>query len=576
MKIEGYELALTEEELDEILNYKTREIKLIDKNCKEYQSLTEGNKKALEHLVAAAQYFNTVAEEQDHELNLKLHKGLEKAAKTSSHAAKALRLFNMFRGVEGHNGVDLEPIQIFKGVKGAQGRNFYPSDLTAEEFQSIIKKMLEQGEDKEVQKILSVRTMVRRDGDKLKAIDYTEYFENIFSKAANELEVAAHYTTDEPFKDFLGWQAQALIQNNEDMDMLADKHWAVLQNNAQLEFTIGRESYDDKLSPTIYDNPELLAMIEERGIEVNPKDMLGARAGIVNKEGTDLILQFKEHLPEIAKLMPLNEKYEQKVSSGGELKQTMVDADIAVLCGDYAQCRGGITLAQNLPNNDKLAVKTGGGRRNVYHRQVRQSEDKDRVKKLLERLVATEYHQYYDSEADHWFVIGHENGHSLGPDNTYQRALGNYKSTIEEHKADMVSITFMPEYVKTGVITEDMLKKIYTTWVVKRLFLKAQPVEVHRVAELIHFNYLLERGAFSFDAEHKVHIHFEKFHQAAYDLLEETIALQLSKSPAQAKAFIDKYTVWGEHSKYIAAIQQELGIKNYIELNIPFSQNKLA
>ena len=566
MKIKGYEIALTEEQLDDILEHKTRQIKLIDKEFIGYKNLTEGNKKALEHLVLAAKYFNQIAEEQDHCLNLTLQRGLEEAAQTSTHAAKALRLFNMFRGVEGHNGVDVEPIEIFKGVKGSKGRNFYPADLTVEEFQKIIKRMLEKGKDKEVRKILSIRTMVRRDGEDLKAIDYTEYFADIFSKVANELEVAAHYTTDEDFKDFLGWQAQALIQNNDDMDMLADKHWAVLQNNNQLEFTIGRESYDDKISPSIYDNPELLNMLESRGIEVNSKDMLGARAGIVNKEGTDLILQFKAHIPELAKLMPLSDRYTQNVTTGGELKQTMVDADIAMLAGDYAQCRGGITLAQNLPNNDKLAVKTGGGRRNVYHRQVRQSEDKERVKKLLDRLVAPEFHQYYDSEMDHLFVIGHENGHSLGPDNTYQRSLGNYKSTIEEHKADMVSITFMPEYVKTGVISEETLKKIYTTWVVKRLFLKAQPVEVHRVAELIHFNYLLDRGVFSFDAEHKVHIWFEKFHQASYDLLEETIALQLSKSPEKAKKFIEKYSTWGEHSQYIAKIQQEIGVRNYIEL----------
>ena len=566
MKIEGYEIALTEEELDEIIEKKTRQIKLIDKDFIGYQQLTEGNKKALQHLVKAAEMFNDIAEEQDHVLNLRLHKALKKEAAMSSYAAKALRLFEMLQGVEGHNGVDIEPIEIFRGVKGVKGRNFYPADLTEKEFHCIIKRMLEEGKENEVRRILSIRTMVRRDGENLKAVDYTQYFADSFSKIANELEVAAHYTTDEDFKDYLGWQAQALIQNNEDMDMLADKHWAVLQNNNQLEFTIGRESYDDQMTPSIYENQELLDMLESREIEVNPKDSLGARAGIVNKEGTNLILQFKEHLPELTKLMPLQERYTQNVLIGGELKQTMVDADIAVLAGDYARCRGGITLAQNLPNNDKLAVKTGGGRRNVYHRQVRQGVDKEREQQILNRLVSPEFHQYYDSETDHLFVIGHENGHSLGPSNEYQRALGNYKSTIEEHKADMVSITFMPEYVKIGVISEETLKKIYTTWVVKRLFLKAKPVEVHRVAELIHFNYLLEHGAFSFDAEHKVHIHFEKFHQVAYDLLEETIALQLSKSPALAKAFIDKYTIWGEHSQKIAKIQQEVGFKNYIEI----------
>ena len=504
MQINGYDLTISEPQLDDIFANKTRSIDLISKDFEGYKNLTEGNKKALEHLVTAAKYFNDIAEEQDHELNLEMSKYLEENSALSTHAAKTLRLFKMFRGVEGHNGIDTEPVELFKGIKGAKGRNFYPSDLSVEEFHNVIQTMLEQGKDDEVRKIFSVRTMVRRDGNLLKAIDYTEYFADSFSKIANELEVAAHYTTDNDFKEFLSWQAQALLQNNEDMDMLADKHWAELQNNNQLEFTIGRESYDDEMSPSVYDNPKLLKMLEERNIEVNAKDMLGARVGIINKQGTDLILAFKEHMADLAKLMPLSDKYEQSVTSGGELKQTMVDADIVFLAGDYAQCRGSITVAQNLPNNDKLAIKTGGGRRNVYHRQVRQSVDKNRIQKLLDKLVAPEFHKYFEAEADHLFVIGHENGHSLGPGNNYQRSLGNYKSIIEEHKADMVSITFMPEYVKAGIISDEMLKKIYTTWVIQRLFLKAQPVAVHRISELIHFNYMLEHNAFYFDAENKL------------------------------------------------------------------------
>ena len=570
MQINNYELAISEEKLDEIFADKTRTIELADDGFDGYKNLTEGNKKALLHLVAAAKCFNEIAEEQDHELNLIMQKKLQDEASHSTHAAKTLRLFKMFRGVEGHNGIDTEPVELFKGIKGAKGRNFYPSDLSTEEFHKIIKTMLEQGKDDDVRKIFSVRTMVRRDGDVLKAIDYTEYFADSFSKIANELEVAAHYTTDDDFREFLSWQVQALLQNNEDMDMLADKHWAILQNNNQLEFTISRESYDDKMSPSVYDNPQLLKMLEDRKIEVNAKDMLGARVGIINKQGTDLILAFKSHMPELARLMPLSDKYEQSVASGGELKQTMVDADIVFLSGDYAQCRGAITTAQNLPNNDKLSIKTGGGRRNVYHRQVRQSVDKERINKLLDKLVTPELHKYFDVDADHLFVIGHENGHSLGPDNEYQRSLGNYKSTIEEHKADMVSITFMPEYVKVGVIDEEMLKKIYTTWVIYRLFLKAKPVEVHRISELIHFNYLLEHGAFFFDTANKLHINFDKFHDVAYDLLHKTIEIQLSKSPEVAREFIDKYTEWGEYSQYIANVQQQLGIRNYIELKPHF------
>ena len=515
-------------------------------------------------MVAAARIFDDVAMEQDHEMNLPMKKALEEAAQTSTHAAKALRLFMSFHGVEGHNGIDLEPIEIFKGIKGSKGRNFYPSDLSVDEFHQIIARMISEGRIDEVRKILSVRTMVRRDGKDLKAIDYTEYFADAFSKAANELEVAAHYTTDDDFKDYLGWQAQALLQNNEDMDMLADKHWAVLQNDNQLEFTLGRESYDDELTATIYDNPELMKLINEHQIEVNPKDMLGVRVGIINREGTELILKFKEHMPELAKLMPWADRYHQSVSDGEELKQTMVDVDLVALTGDYAQCRGVITTAQNLPNNDKLSIKTGGGRRNAYHRQVRKSVDAERNRKLLEKLVAPELHKYFDLEADHLFVIGHENGHSLGPDNEYQRALGLHRSTIEEEKADTVSIAFMPEYVKAGVIDAETLKKIYTTWVVYRLFLKAQPLEAHRVGELIHFNFLHDNGAFYFDENNKLHINFDRFHEVVFAMLKETIEVQLSKSSEKAKAFIDKYTNWGKHSQYIAEVQKELGVKNYI------------
>ena len=47
-------------------------------------------------------------------------------------------------------------------------------------------------------------------------------------------------------------------------------------------------------------------------------------------------------------------------------------------------------------------------------------------------------------------------------------------------------------------------------------------------------------------------------------MLQETIEVQLSKSSEKAKAFIDKYTKWGKESQYIAKVQNELGVKNYI------------
>lgn len=451
---------------------------------------------------------------------------------------------------------------MFAGIRLLPGHNFYPADLSPEEFRQILIAMLKAGKSEEVRKILSARTMVRRAGGELKAIDYTEYFAAAFSAIANELEVAAHYADDEAFKDYLGWQAQALLQNNPDMDMLADRHWAVLQDTP-LEFTLSRENYDDEITPAVYDNGELKALLAENGIEAVGKDTLGARVGIVNKAGTDLILQFKKHLPELAAKMPFADAYRQSVLDGEELKQTMVDVDLADLEGDYAQCRGGITTAQNLPNNDKLSVKTGGGRRNVYHRQVRMSVDREKERKMLERLLDPALHRYFDNEADHLFVIGHENGHSLGPDSSYQNALGAYKHIIEEHKADTVSLAFMPEYVNAGVIDEETLKKIYVSYIAGRMFLAARPHMMlpHRMGELIQFNYLREHGIIKETADGRITIDLDNVGGVLNRLLEETVRVQLSKSKENAAAFVEKYAVWSPLSEKIAAVRQELGVK---------------
>ena len=567
MKINGFKLKYSAQDIKHKVNNEMRKIILIDKNQEAYKNLSEGDKKALLHLVNAAKIMNDVALEMDHPLNLVQKQALEVAAEKSPYAANALKLFNSLNGVAGSNGLDKEPIEIFDGIHIYEGRNFYPTDLDAAELQEIITQMLDDGKVEEVGKILSARTMVRRDGAYLKAIDYTEYFEPEFSEIANELECAAHYTTDHLLKDYLGWQAQALIQNNVEMDILADKHWAQMQDTP-LEFTLSRENYDDKLTPTIFSNQKLCKRLKSLNINPVPKDMLGIRVGIVNKQGTNLLLQFKDEMIKLASLMPYNDEYVQNVGGQKGLKQTMVDVDIAALTGDYALCRGGITTAQNLPNNDKPSLARGGGRRNVYHRQVRQSTDKEKTQKILAKLVIPELHKYYDEDADHLFTIGHENGHSLGPDSSYQTALGIYQHIIEEHKADVISAAMMPEYVKDGIISEETLKSIYTTWIVRRHFMIAFPAdkEAHRVADLIEYNYLHDNKAFYFDEDNKLHIDFEKMKTVCKQLLAEVIKVQLSKSPETAKKFIDKWSAWGEMQQYIADFKKNLGVRPYIEI----------
>ena len=570
MKINDYEINYKENELDEILTNKTRKIEFIGPEFEGYQQLSTGDKVALEHLVNAAKIINDVALEQDHPLNKKLKQALELEATKNSHAKKALALFNSLNGVAGFNGIDSKPIQVFRDVNLLEGKNFYPTDLSQTELCEILIKMAKQGKINQIREILSARTMVRRKENELVAIDYTEYFAKEFYKIATELENAAKHCSDNELKTYLTWQAQALLHNDEKLDMIADKYWADMQNT-KIEFTISRENYADEMSSSVLNNKELAEIITANNIEVVAKDTLGCRIGLINQKGTEYILASQKTLPHLATWMPYSDTYEQNINQN-DTKQTMVDVDLMALTGDYAQCRGGITTAQNLPNNDKLSVKTGGARRNAYHRQVRMSSDKAKEQKLLDALVAPELHQYYDNNSIHNLVIGHENGHSLGPTSEYQNAMGIYKHIIEEHKADVISVASMQEVCeKFNLFERSYLKTIYTSWCIS-LFLRAKPVfsNPHRVAELIQFNYMIEKKGMYFDENKKLCINFENISSIMYELLEETIKIQLSKSADKAKDFIDRWGYWGKWSEYIANIQHNLGVKPYINIVTKF------
>ena len=231
---------------------------------------------------------------------------------------------------------------------------------------------------------------------------------------ADELEKASEVSTNADFNEYLKLQAKALREANPMLDAYADKKWAELQDTP-LEYTITREQYADRMTGFVMENEKLLKLLNDAGIVPQSKDSLGCRVGIVNKKGTEDLLAIKKYLPMLAEKMPLADKYKQVISADGDAKQTMVDVDLISLTGDGGSYRGGVTLAENLPNGDKLSLTIGGGRRNVYHRQIRITSQPEKIQKRLNAILDKKFHELYNEEADHWFTIGHENAHSLGP-----------------------------------------------------------------------------------------------------------------------------------------------------------------
>ena len=345
---------------------------LLKPDAPEYLALAEGDKQALKHLVKAGAILENIHYQIDDHHNLPFKKFLEEEIKKGNKQAVLTKI--LFDAQKGINAIDRlsNKIYLAKGITNKPGIGVYPEDLTKEEFHKILIKMIKEKKIDEVKKILNQRSIVVRDGEYLKSIDYIDYFKEDFSKIADELEKASKVSTNKDFNEYLELQAKALRTADPMLDAYADKKWAELQDTP-LELTLTRENYEDELTGTCIENEELKTLLKENNINPIPKDSLGLRVGIINKKGTEDLISIKNYLPILAQNMPYNNEYEQKISKDKdkENKQTMVDVDLIMLAGDCGTYRAGITLAENLPNDDKLSLTIGGGRRNVYHRQIR-------------------------------------------------------------------------------------------------------------------------------------------------------------------------------------------------------------
>ena len=544
----GYELNLSKEELEKRTHkdYLTTK-KMLAADAPEYLELADGDKEALKHLVKAAKVLDKVNMQLDNPNNLPFQGYLEKEIAKGNENAKLTKI--LFDAQKGVCSLDRESnmIELAKGVKERAGKGVYPEDLEKEEFHNILIKMLKEGKVDEVAKILNQRSVVERVGNELVATDYVDKFKDDFAYMASELEKAAETSTNADFNEFLKLQAKALRTADPMLDAYADKKWATLQDTP-LEFTITRENYSDELTETVVENPELKKLLDENGITPVAKDFLGGRVGIVNKKGTDAILGVKNYLPLMAQNMPFKDSYIQNISPDKESKQTMVDVDLVAVNGDVGEFRAGITLAENLPNDDKLSIKElDGGRRNVYHRQIRLITSDDAREKMKKRLDATlnpELHKYYNDEADHWFTVGHENGHSLGPKSGTE-GLGKYKSIIEENKADMISLAMLDVLTEAGMYTPEQRNQIIVTYAADNMMTSKPTLsQAHRVRSVMQNYYFIKEGAMEISKDGVLNVNIEKMVPTAKKMLEEIIQVQMKGDFSKGEKYVMDNFVW--------------------------------
>lgn len=158
------------------------------------------------------------------------------------------------------------------------GANFYPKDITKEEFEAF------EDETKS-----SLYTLIRKEEGKLVSIPYHVAFAEKTLKAADLLNKAAELAEDEGLKKYLKLRSKALLSD----DYLAsDMAWMDMKTNT-IDFIVGPiENYEDALYGT--------------------KAAHEAFILIKDKSWSDRLAKYASMLPDLQKGLPVDKKYKKE------------------------------------------------------------------------------------------------------------------------------------------------------------------------------------------------------------------------------------------------------------------------
>ena len=204
--------------------------------------LTDREKVVLEKLYRASKIIDELFLEQVYIENDQIKSDLISKISNKSILSKQpelklqLELFNIMFGPFDR----LEDNKPFIGKNTKPlGANFYPVDMSKEEFEKWIKD-----NPKDEKAFTSEFTIIRREDDKLIAIPYSEFFKDKLTAASNLLKEAAEYSDNPSLKKYLRSRAAAFLSNDY---YQSDMDWMDVKDN-NIEVVIGPyEVYEDAM-----------------------------------------------------------------------------------------------------------------------------------------------------------------------------------------------------------------------------------------------------------------------------------------------------------------------------------------
>ena len=373
-----------------------------------------------------------------------------------------------------------------------KGANFYPKDMTKEEFENF--------DDSQKS---SLYTFVRRDENgKLITIPYHKQFEIQIKKAANLLMEAANLAEDAGLKKYLELRAAAFLTDDYQPSDLA---WMDMKTN-RLDIVIGPiENYEDQL--------------------FGNKAAHEAYVLIKDMEWSEKLARFATFLPELQKGIPVDDVY-KKETPGTD--SDLNAYDVVYYAGD---CNAGSkTIAINLPNDEEVQLQKGT-RRLQLKNAMRAKFDKILVP-ISQQLIDESQRKYITFDAFFANTMFHEVAHGLGIKNTINNkgtvrsALKELASALEEGKADILGLYMVQQLHKKGEIEGDM--KEYMTTFMTSIFRSVRfgASSAHGKANMIRFNFFKEKEAFTKNEDGTYKVNFDKLEIAMKDLSNLILTLQ--------------------------------------------------
>jgi hypothetical protein len=405
-----------------------------------------------------------------------------------------------------------EPVVEGVGPKPA-GANFYPADMTREEFEAAVTG--EGGAE-----LRSQYTMVLRDtAGTLRAVPYREAFRPHVERAAAKLREAAQYADEPMLRRYLEMRAEAMMTDEYQPSDLA---WLDMKDNA-IDIIIGPiESYEDQLF-----------------------GYKAAHEGLVlvkDREWSARLARYAAMLPALQRGLPVDERYRsEQPGTDSDLNAY----DVVYYAGDANA--GSKSIAVNLPNDEE--VQLAKGTRRLQLKNAMRAKFDEILVPIAELLIAEDQRQHVTFDAFFSNVMFHEVAHGLGIKNTVngsgtvRDALREHASALEEGKADVLGLYMVTSLHDQGELGDAALEDYYVTFLAS-IFRSVRfgAASAHGRANMARFNYFAERGAFGRDPDSGTYrVDVVRMRDAMNALSAHILTFQGEGDYAGVDAFVQQY-----------------------------------